>query len=126
MVITINKGLIAILVGVLVSTHAMSQPSKYALINEKPEVSNLSNAIPMPDGDVRPILAMAVQQGQALGVLTGNAAKQIAEKFGADSKVFVRAVKMRDQFEGCPKVIAKFFQPGTPNEYEVAFKVCPK
>ena len=53
-------------------------------------------------------------------------AKQIAEKFGADSKVFVRAVKMRDQFEGCPKVIAKFFQPGTPNEYEVAFKVCPK
>lgn len=122
MATTTSKLLIS-LTFLLLSTNAMSQPSKNGL----PTNSKLGEiAIPMPDGDVRPILAVAVQQGQALGVLTGNAAKQITQKFGAESKVYVRATKMRELFEGCPKVVAKYYQPGTPNEYEVAFKVCPK
>lgn len=117
-----NKFVISIICLVL-SANALCQPSKSGLPTNLPLVEK---AIPMPDGDVRPILAVAVQQGQALGVLTGNAAKQISQKFGVESKVYVRATKMRELFEGCPKVVAKYYQLGTPNEYEIAFKVCPK
>ena len=82
--------------------------------------------IDMPDGDLRPLLAVAVEEGEARGRLTGAAAKQVEAKFGAGHTVMVKVVRTQEMINGCPKVIAKYYEEGSQTQYEVPIKVCAK
>lgn len=81
--------------------------------------------IQIPDGDIRPVLAVAVKEGSAKGEFTGKVAKQVFERFGK-ATVRVKAVRMRELSDGCPKVVATIYQVENPSlQQEIPFRVCP-
>ena len=91
-----------------------------------PKLSKLPEVIiPIPDGDIRPILAVAAKFGSAKGEFTGKVAKQVFDRFGK-ATVRVKAVKMSELSEGCPKIIATIYQVENPSlQQEIPFRVCP-
>lgn len=82
--------------------------------------------IDLPDGDVRPILAVAASEGRATGRLVGKAAELISKQFGAGHTVMVKARRTDEMVNGCPKIIATYYEQGLSNQYDVPFRVCPK
>jgi hypothetical protein len=78
------------------------------------------------NGDIRPILAIAAKEGSSKGVFVGKVAAEVQQRFG-DATVMIKAVRMQEQIEGCPKVVATIYQAEKPSEQqEIPFKVCPK
>ena len=49
--------------------------------------------IPLPKGDPKPLLALAMRHGEAHGQFTGKAAAAMKKKFGRDIPIFIDAVK---------------------------------
>lgn len=84
------------------------------------------NVIPVNNGDIRPILALAAKVGYAKGVFVGKVDKQVKQQFGK-ATVMVKAVRMKELSEGCPKIIATIYQAENPtSQQEIPFRVCPK
>ena len=106
------------------TTLVMAQTSKGGVKVDKHRYSQM--IIDMPDGDIRPLLAVAVEEGEARGRLTGAAAKQVESKFGVGHTVMVKVIRTQEMINGCPKVIAKYYEEGSQTQYEVPIKVCAK
>ena len=114
---------LGIVTAITTTTLVMAQTSKGGSVS-KQRYSQM--IIDMPDGDLRPLLAVAVEEGEARGRLTGAAAKQVEAKFGVGHTVMVKVVRTQEMINGCPKVIAKYYEEGSQTQYEVPIKVCAK
>ena len=112
-----------IVTAITTTTLVMAQTSKGGSAS-KQRYSQM--IIDMPDGDLRPLLAVAVEEGEARGRLTGAAAKQVEAKFGVGHTVMVKVLRTQEMINGCPKVIAKYYEEGSQTQYEVPIKVCAK
>ena len=105
------------------TTFVMAQTSKGVNVDKRRYSQMI---IDMPNGDIRPLLAVAVEEGEARGRLTGAAAKQVEAKFGVGHTVMVKVLRTQEMINGCPKVIAKYYEEGSQTQYEVPIKVCAK
>ena len=114
---------LGIVTAITTTTLVMAQTSKGGSVS-KQRYSQM--IIDMPDGDLRPLLAVAVEEGEARGRLTGAAAKQVEAKFGVGHTVMVKVLRTQEMINGCPKVIAKYYEEGSQTQYEVPIKVCAK
>lgn len=82
--------------------------------------------IDLPDGDVRPILAVAASEGHATGRIVGKAAELISKQFGQGHVVMIKARRTEELVKGCPKIIATYYEQGSSDLYDIPFRVCPK
>lgn len=103
----------------------MLAASSYAQ-TAQPKLKLSETVYDMPTGDIRPLLAVAASEGKAMGKITGQAAKQIEQQFGPGRTVMVKVVRTSELVDGCPKVIATYYEPGSNSTQEIPFKVCPK
>ena len=81
---------------------------------------------PVSNGDIRPILALAAKNGYAKGIFVGKVDKQVTQQFGK-APVMIKAVRMKELSDGCPKIVATIYQAENPSsQQEIPFRVCPK
>ena len=77
-------------------------------------------------GDIRPVLAVAAEQGSSKGVFVGKVAAEVQKQFG-NATVMIKAVRMNEMVDGCPKIVATIYQKENPSsQEEVVARVCPK
>jgi hypothetical protein len=77
------------------------------------EPPSMSPRTPVPDA--RPLLLAAIQasNGEAHGVLTGDIANAISQRFGATSPIFIDVTtERRYQQPGCSRLKVSFWQDG--------------
>lgn len=86
--------------------------------------------VPLPEGDARPLFALAATYGKAEGQFTGNVVTEMTKKMGSKVDIRVYAVLLDELVDGCPKVKVTIKDIEHPNmtsdasTFEV--KVCPK
>ena len=93
----------------LIAMAALAMP---ALADES---SNMSLPPRTPVSDARPVMLAAIQasNGEAHGVLTGDVANAISQRFGASSPIFIDVTtERRYQQPGCSRLKAMFWQDG--------------
>ena len=79
------------------------------------ESSNTSLSSRTPVSDAQPVLLAAIQasNGEAHGVLTGDIANAISQRFGATSPIFIDVTtERRYQQPGCSRLKVSFWQDG--------------
>lgn len=79
------------------------------------ESSNMSVPPRTPVSDARPVMLAAIQasNGEAHGVLTGDVANAITQRFGASSPIFIDVTtERRYQQPGCSRLKVLFWQDG--------------
>jgi len=79
------------------------------------ESSNMSLPPRTPVSDARPVMLAAIQasNGEAHGVLTGDIANAISQRFGATSPIFIDVTtERRYQQPGCSRLKVLFWQDG--------------
>jgi len=79
------------------------------------ESSNMSMPPRTPVSDARPAMLAAIQasNGEAHGVLTGDVANAITQRFGASSPIFIDVTtERRYQQPGCSRLKVLFWQDG--------------
>ena len=77
--------------------------------------SDMSVSARTPVSDARPVLLAAIQDsnGEAHGVLTGDAANAISQRFGGSSPIFIDVTtERRYQQPGCSRLKVMFWQDG--------------
>lgn len=93
----------------LIAMAALAMP---ALADES---SNVSLPPRTPVSDARPVMLAAIQasNGEAHGVLTGDIANAISQRFGATSPIFIDVTtERRYQQPGCSRLKVSFWQDG--------------
>lgn len=93
----------------LIAMAALAMP---ALADES---SNMSLPPRTPVSDARPVMLAAIQasNGEAHGVLTGDVANAISQRFGASSPIFIDVTtERRYQQPGCSRLKVLFWQDG--------------
>lgn len=89
---------------------AMAALAMSALANES------SSPVPRtPVTEARPVMLAAIQasNGEAHGVLTGDVANAISQRFGASSPIFIDVTtEHRYQQTGCSRLKVRFWQDG--------------
>lgn len=108
---------------------ARSQSAKE--IPNQAELFELSKkVVPLPEGDARPLFALAATYGKAEGQFTGKVVGEMTQKMGSKVDVRVYAVLMSELVDGCPKVKVTIKDIGHPNATSDAgtfeVKVCKK
>jgi len=91
---------------------AMAALAMSALADES---SNMSMPPRTPVSDARPVMLAAIQasNGEAHGVLTGDVANAISQRFGATSPIFIDVTtERRYQQPGCSRLRVLFWQDG--------------
>lgn len=108
---------------------ARSQSAKE--IPNQAELFELSKTIvPLPEGDIRPLVALAATYGKAEGQFVGKVVAEMTQKMGSKVDIHVYAVLMAEQADGCPKVkvtIKDIEHPNVTSEAGVfEVKACPR
>lgn len=82
--------------------------------------------INVTSGDIRPILALAAEQGSAQGVFVGKVGAEVRRQFG-NATVMIKAVRAPELLEGCPKILVTIYQVENPKvKEELTARACPK
>ena len=112
-------------------TSAMANDVFTGGISLKQTESLSKQIIPLPRGNLEPLLALAMRHGEAHGQFTGAIAEVITEQFGQDIPIYVDAKKgapIKDQ-PGCNQVDLTFRPGGAFNsQYQpekIPVVVCP-
>lgn len=83
--------------------------------------------IDLPEGDTRPLVALAAIAGNAKGVFTGRIVKEMNQKMGSKVNIEVKGVRLEKQVQGCPVVELTIHDTEHPNIAAEKFqmKACP-
>lgn len=126
---TILIATICALATIAVVPFARGQAAKESPNNQ--ELYDLSRTlVPLPEGDARPLFALAATYGKAEGQFTGKVVEEMTKKMGSKVDIRVYAVSLNELVDGCPKVkvtIKDIEHPNMTSEagtFEV--KVCKK
>lgn len=119
-------GSIVTVIGLSLGLLATAAPTDAKNITSQDKKKLSETVIDLPDGDVRPILAVAASEGRATGRIVGKAAALISKQFGSGHVVMIKARKTDELVKGCPKIIATYYEQGSSDQYDIPFRVCPK
>lgn len=114
------------IVGLSMGLIAKAAPIESKNITSQDNKNLYESVIDLPDGDVRPILAIAASEGRATGRIAGKAAELISKQFGSGHIVMIKARRTDELVKSCPKIIATYYEQGSSDLYEIPFRVCPK
>ncbi|TDR30297.1 hypothetical protein [Hydromonas duriensis] len=115
----LNKRFITTVALAAVSTLAVITVAHSQSTKARPHEAELlklaQGIVPLPEGDVRGLVALAATYGKAEGQFTGQIVKDMSQKMGSKVDMHVYAVLMQEQVDGCPKVKITFKDLEHPN-----------